>query len=80
MDFTKNNNINNILKESQTHSSMIVKVATSETSISSSLSSLSSELEVDKIIKTIKEKGALPLVDSSNVLVTKLGEYAKDSS
>ena len=40
----------------------------------------SSELEINNIIKTIKERGVTPLVNSSNVLVTKLGEYAKDSS
>ena len=75
---------NNILKESQTHSSMVVKVVASETSAPSSLSlsssSPSSELEINNIIKTIKERGVLPLVNSSNVLVTNLGEYAKDSS
>ena len=76
---------NNILKESQTRSSMGVKVVASETSAPSSLSlssssSPSSELEINNIIKTIKERRALPLVNSSNVLVTKLGEYAKDSS
>ena len=75
---------NKILKESQTHSLMVVKVVASETSVPSSLSfsssSPSSELEINNIIKTIKERGVLPLVNSSNVLVTKLGEYAKDSS
>ena len=76
---------NKILKESQTSSSMVVKVIASETSLPSSLSlssssSPSSELEINNIIKTIKERGVLPLVNSSNVLVTKLGEYAKDSS
>jgi signal transduction histidine kinase len=77
---------NNILKESQTRSSMVVKGVASETSVPSSLSlsssssSPSSELEINNIIKTIKERGVLPLVNSSNVLVTKLGEYAKDSS
>ena len=76
---------NNILKESQTRSSMAVKVVASETSTPSSLSlssssSPSSELEINNIIKTIKEGGVTPLVDSSNVLVTKLGEYAKVSS
>ena len=77
---------NNILKESQTRSSMVVKAVASETSapsslsLSSSSSSPSSELEINNIIKTIKEGGVLPLVNSSNVLVTKLGEYAKDSS
>jgi signal transduction histidine kinase len=77
---------NNILKESQTRSSMEVKVVASETSAPSSLSLLSSssspssELDINNIIKTIKEREVLPLVNSSNVLVTKLGEYAKDSS
>ena len=76
---------NNILKESQTPSSMVVKVVASETSTPSSLSlssspAPSSELEINNIIKTIKERGVLPLVNSSNVLVTKLGEYAKDNS
>ena len=77
---------NNILKESQTRSSMVVKVVASETSapsslsLSSSSSAPSSELEINNIIKTIKEGGVLPLVNSSNVLVTKLGEYAKDKS
>ena len=40
----------------------------------------SSQIETDKIIKTIYETGALPLVNSSDVLVTKLGEYSKESS
>ena len=74
---------NNILKESQTRSSMVVKVVASETSAPSSLSlssSPSSELEINNIIKTIKERRVTPLVNSSNVLVTKLGEHAKDSS
>ena len=77
---------NNVLKESQTRSSMVVKVVASEKSapsplsLSSSSSSPSSELEINNIIKTIKERRVTPLVNSSNVLVTKLGEYAKDSS
>ena len=77
---------NNILKESQTRSSMVTKVVASETSAPSSLSFLSSssspssEFHIDNIIKTIKERGVTPLVNSSNVLVTKLGEYAKDKS
>ena len=74
---------NNILKESQTRSSMVIKVVASETSVPSSFlssSSPSSELEINNLIKTIKEGGVLPLVNSSNVLVTKLGEYAKDKS
>jgi len=75
---------NNILKESQIRSSMVTKVVASETSAPSSLSlsssAPSSELEMNNIIKTIKERGVTPLVNSSNVLVTKLGEYAKDKS
>ena len=72
---------NNILKESQTSSSMVTKVVASETSVPSSLSlSSSSVFHINNIIKTIKERGVTPLVNSSNVLVTKLGEYAKDKS
>ena len=74
---------NNILKQSQTRSSMVTKVEASETSVPSSLSlssSSSSVFHINNIIKTIKEGGVLPLVNSSNVLVTKLGEYAKDKS
>ena len=62
---------------------MVVKVVASETSAPSSLSlssASSSELEINNIIKTIKERRVTPLVNSSNVLVTKLGEYAKDKS
>ena len=76
---------NNLLKESQTRSSMVTKAVASETSVPSSLSlssssSPSSELEINNIIKTIKERRVTPLVNSSNVLVTKLGDYAKDKS
>jgi signal transduction histidine kinase len=65
---------NNILKESQINNSVGGVVT-----ISSSFSS-SSSIPLDKNIKTILEAEALSLVNSSNVLVTKLGEYAKDSS
>jgi signal transduction histidine kinase len=65
---------NNILKQNEIISPIVVE-SRSETAITSS-----SEIEIDKIIKTILETGALPLVNSSNVLVTKLGEYAKNSS
>jgi signal transduction histidine kinase len=41
--------------------------------------SSTTENEIDTFIKTI-QTGALPLVNSSNVLVTKLGEHAKNSS
>ena len=72
---------NNLLKESQTRSSMVTKAVASETSVPSSLSlSSSSKLEINSIIKTIKEREITPLVNSSNVLVTKLGDYAKDKS
>jgi signal transduction histidine kinase len=36
--------------------------------------------EIDKVIKTTLETRLLSLVDSSNALVTKLGEYARNSS
>ena len=69
---------NNILKESQ-----IIKPV-EEGMISSSSSSTSSTntetIVVDKNIKITLEAAALSLVNSSNVLVTKLGEYTKDSS
>ena len=66
---------NNILKESQ-----IIKPV-EEGMISSSSSSTNTEtIVVDKNIKITLEAAALSLVNSSNVLVTKLGEYAKDSS
>jgi signal transduction histidine kinase len=35
---------------------------------------------IDKVMKTTLETSALSLVDSSNALVTKLGEYARNSS
>ncbi|HKO41327.1 MAG TPA: hypothetical protein VJU85_08705 [Nitrososphaeraceae archaeon] len=65
---------NNILKESQ-----IMNPVTTTTTISSFSSSLSS-ISIDKNIKTILEAEALSLVNSSNILVTKLGEYTKNSS
>jgi len=64
---------NNILKESQ-----IMNPVTT-TTISSPFSSPSST-PLDKNIKTALEAEALSLVNSSNVLVTKLGEYTKNSS
>ena len=69
---------NNILKQNQIISPVVVEVIPEAATASTTTSS--SEIEIDKIIKTILETGALPLINSSNVLVTKLGEYAKDSS
>jgi signal transduction histidine kinase len=66
---------NNILKESQINNPVRGGILT----ISSSFSS-SSSIPLDKNIKTILEAEALSLVNSSNVLVTKLGEYTKNSS
>ncbi|MDW3631981.1 MAG: HAMP domain-containing sensor histidine kinase, partial [Nitrososphaeraceae archaeon] len=65
---------NNILKESQ-----IMNPVRRVVTISSPFSS-SSSIPLDKNIKTILEAEALSLVNSSNVLVTKLGEYTKNSS
>ncbi len=69
---------NNILKQNQIISPVVVEVISEAATASTTTSS--SEIEIDKIIKTILETGALPLINSSNVLVTKLGEHAKDSS
>ena len=69
---------NNILKESQ-----IIKPVEEgmiSSSSSSSSSSITEAIVVDKNIKITLEAAALSLVNSSNVLVTKLGEYTKDSS
>jgi nitrate/nitrite-specific signal transduction histidine kinase len=65
---------NNILKESQINNPVGGVVT-----ISSPFSSLSST-PLDKNIKTILEAETLSLVNASNVLVTKLGEYTKNSS
>jgi signal transduction histidine kinase len=59
-----------IIKENQIFNpAVLVTTTTSSTA----------EKEIDTFIKTI-QTGALPLVNSSNVLVTKLGEHAKNSS
>jgi signal transduction histidine kinase len=73
---------NNISKENQMSSTVLegVSETTTATSIASTTKTTLSQIEIDKIVKTIFETGAVPLVNSSNVLVTKLGEYAKDSS
>jgi signal transduction histidine kinase len=61
----------NVLKQNQIISPIVV-VTTPSFSLSTSA--------LDKNIKTTLEAQALSLVDSSNVLVTKLGEFAKNSS
>jgi signal transduction histidine kinase len=65
---------NNILIQNQ----IISPVGLVTTSFSSSSSLIL--ISIDKNIKTTLETEALSLVNSSNVLVTKLGEYAKKSS
>jgi len=68
---------NNLLKETQiiTNPPTVAEVSSRTVQASSSSSS-----DINKTIKTILETGALPLVNSSNVLVSKLGEHAKNSS
>jgi len=61
---------NNVLKQNQIISPIVVVT----------IPFSSSSISIDKNIKTTLEAEALSLVDSSNVLVTKLGEFAKDSS
>lgn len=63
---------NTIIKENQ-----IINPAVSFTTTTTTSST--TENEIDTFIKTI-QTGALPLVNSSNILVTKLGEHAKNSS
>src|SRR5688572_6171095 len=70
---------NNILKENQIISPVVEVTSETASTVSSSTTPLSN-IEIDKIIKSVLETGALPLVNSSDVLVTKLGEYAKNSS
>jgi signal transduction histidine kinase len=70
---------NNILKENQIISLVVEVTSETASTVSSSPITLSN-IEIDKIIKSVLETGALPLVNSSDVLVTKLGEYAKNSS
>ena len=43
------------------------------------VSPISTAVEIDKDIKNIFESNTLSLIDSSNVLATKLGEYVKNS-
>jgi signal transduction histidine kinase len=62
---------NPIIKENQIINPAILFTTTT--------TSFTTENEIDTFIKTI-QTGALPLVNSSNVLVTKLGEHAKNSS
>ena len=68
----------NVLKQNQIISP-VMQVTATETVIVSTTTP-PSEVDINKILKTILESGALPLVNSSNVLVTKLGEYTKNSS
>jgi len=63
---------NSIMKENQIINPAMLFTTTTTTSSTT-------ENEIDTFIKTI-QTGALPLVNSSNVLVTKLGEHAKNSS
>jgi signal transduction histidine kinase len=67
---------NNILKQNQIISSVEEEIMSSSSSSSSTITTAA----VDKNIKTTLEAEALSLVNLSNVLVTKLGEYAKNSS
>ena len=62
---------NPIIKENQIINPAILFTTTTTSS--------TTENEIDTFIKTI-QTGALPLLNSSNVLVTKLGEHAKNSS
>lgn len=64
---------NPIMKENQIINPAMLFTTTTTTTSSTT------ENEIDTFIKTI-QTGALPLVNSSNVLVTKLGEHAKNSS
>ena len=68
---------NNILKESQIINPVEEGMISSS---STSTSTLTEAIIVDKNIKITLEATALSLVNSSNILVTKLGEYTKDSS
>ena len=65
---------NTIIKENQIINSAVLVTTTATTATSST-----PEKQIDTFIKTI-QTGALPLVNSSNVLVTKLGEYSKNNS
>ena len=67
---------NNLLKETQ----IIINPSTVAEVSSRAVQASSSSSDINKTIKTILETGAIPLVNSSNVLVSKLGEHAKNSS
>ena len=62
---------NKILKENQIISPVVIGIEVASSSL---------PLTIDKNIKTTLEVEALSLVNSSNILVTKLGEHAKNSS
>ena len=68
----------NVLKQNQIISPVVGVVVASAAITPPSFSS--SSLSIEENIKTTLEAEALSLVDSSNVLVTKLGEFTKDSS
>src|SRR5215208_4536153 len=57
----------------------IINSAVLVTTTATTATSSTPEKQIDTFIKTI-QTGALPLVNSSNVLVTKLGEYSKNNS
>src|SRR6187200_1234887 len=65
---------NTIIKENQIINSATLVTATTTTTTSSI-----PEKQMAMFIKPI-QTGALPLVNSSNILVTKLGEYSKNNS
>jgi len=65
---------NTIIKEDQIINSAVLVTATTTTTTSSI-----PEKQIAMFIKPI-QTGALPLVNSSNILVTKLGEYSKNNS
>jgi len=75
---------NNILKQNQiTTGSVKEKEIISSPSApisSSSTTTTTPAIAVNNSLKTTLDTEALHLVNSSNILVTKLGEYAKDSS
>ena len=69
---------NTIIKENQIITSAVL-VTTTATTTATATTSSTPEQQIDTFIKTI-QTGALPFVNSSNQLVTKLGEYSKNSS
>ena len=70
----KNILANTIIKENR-----IINSATLVTATTTTTTSYIPEKQIAMFIKPI-QTGALPLVNSSNILVTKLGEYSKNNS